>query len=433
MGIANLLQELTDREGYRLGEAWRLNEKSLLVVVPVVKERPFGDRDYLTVEEAKETLELKDSGSISGIKARNKGDKPVFVRVGTIFGGVGTQSRGAEKSTVLEPDRSEEILVKCVHASHPISTHASFNVAASSSPMDTSFLHRSSQHQVWARVGHTYGLYASARAGSSYSALAQDNLTATLSSVATARKDIDELVSKIPVELGGQVGLCVIDLDGVKDFEAFDHPDSWTAVSKSVARKYAPELDRPGKLVFDLKKEALEETVTEFLKSLVVIDTASAKVEKGAGFAVKTLSQGDIAAEYTELAGKGIHLIAARREKEIGPHYGAFVSQSYAPPPESRSFTTGTLTAAEHWSRSNFERRKASRFLSRSLMDNRPAAWSQIARRIEEQGGNANPRTLASTLRAGVKEGYIQKRENGKKRYTLTARGRTLVENQPTS
>jgi len=449
----NLLQNLVDLDGYHLGEPWRLSEKGLLVVVPVLKNPPFGERAYVTLEEAKKDLELMDSGSIGEVRARNNGKDPIFVRVGSIFEGKGTQSRAAESSTVIQPTMGmEPIMVRCVHRSQGITPNATFNMVSSASPgmVEYSLLAHSGQAQTWASVGHSsshlarFSSRTSSHSHSSPQAFSQasqvqayaahvgpgDSLVSLMSQT---REGIDAIVSKIPVDHVGQTGVCVVDLDGVREFESFDHPKSWEAVAKSIARKYAPELDSARSMVFDLNKDSLNKAIHEFLRSLAINPVNVG----GKNFDVRRLSSENAVGEYTEIYDRGVHLIATRKQAEAQESSNflnlsrpaVYTPQSYSPPPSSTgtarwTTTTGTST----WGQDRFRRRRDHLVLSRTLDTPGGASWSEATRRFQQSTGRSpNPATISETLKAGITEGYIARKGNGRGVYSLTAKGKRLV------
>ncbi len=447
----NLIQKLVDRDGYVLGEAWRLSEKSVLAVVPVVRTlKPYGERGYLTVEEAKKDLELTDTGSISALKLLNKTGRPVFVRTGTVFGGVGTQSRAAEGSFMVDPEKvAVEIPVRCVHASQGISPRASFNVTSSSSPpaVDYSLMARTGQGETWSSVQYSAGVthqFLSRTASARYamtpqSMISADSLVSSISALQEAGKDIEDIVSKIPVEHTGQVGVCVLDLDGVREFEAFDHPDSWEAVSKSIARKYAPEIDSAGRMAFRLTRESVEEAVTEFLKKAERLAKSGPVKSTGKSSSVWSFRSDEIVGESAELAGEGIHFLAARTRKPA-PRQNVYETpfrSTFSPQPSpSLYYTSGSTTqtyptympeptvgAGFQPSEDLFRRRKHYLHLAKSL-EGRESSWGEVSRRMPR----VSSRTIDSTLKAGISAGYISKKGDGKKRYSLTAKGQELVE-----
>jgi hypothetical protein len=118
----SILSAIADEKlGYAFGKPERVNDESLSVVMPILRDTVI-PRIYTTFPET-DKLKVNDSGHIAVVKAKNDGDKTVYIRSGTIFKGE-TQPRTAVRSTIVLPGATVEIQVRCVHASRGISPNA---------------------------------------------------------------------------------------------------------------------------------------------------------------------------------------------------------------------------------------------------------------------------------------------------------------------
>jgi hypothetical protein len=210
-----------------------------------------------------EKIELKDSGRIGDVSVTNKEQVAVFVRVGSIFKGNGTQSRAVNQSMFIEPGETISANVNCIHASHPISPAASFSAEKTQvAPSEVEHALRSKmQHAVWNKVTE----YSSARACCAPAepaanfrqpaAGAPDNMVDSLHSRDAFADMVNRLLKEVP-DHEGQVGMAVIDEQGVYGLEMFDSPESWKVLSKGIVTKYSQHLSRQvdeGKGVIDVK------------------------------------------------------------------------------------------------------------------------------------------------------------------------------------
>lgn len=143
MDIAN------SKFGYKLGEPWKYSEESLGVVVPILRENA-PDRQYITMYEVLQQLDMKDTGSISQIELQNKTGMSIFVRSGTIFAGQ-TQNRASQHSGIYKKEE-EMINVCCVHASHGIRRGEKMQFGDIAPPSVTMNLIKESQNDVWNSV-----------------------------------------------------------------------------------------------------------------------------------------------------------------------------------------------------------------------------------------------------------------------------------------
>jgi len=140
----------------------------------------------------------------------------------------------------------------------------------------------------------------------------RDNLVANVEEMTRFNQKVENLLSKIPADLDGQVGVVIIDSQGVLGLEMFDHPDSWRAFSRSIVRNYADVLakERAGKALFELKTERVPEAIKEFLERALKLSETS--VFKNAISETWMLS-GELNGECTTIGTNVIHLILKRK------------------------------------------------------------------------------------------------------------------------
>jgi hypothetical protein len=113
---------MEEKQGFRFGKPQRLDEKSLAVVLPIVRASSLG-RSYVTFPECQDQVLVFDTGKIDVMEADNKTDQNVFVRSGTLFKGA-TQERALQRSAFLFPKEKAKLSVRCVHATRGINPNS---------------------------------------------------------------------------------------------------------------------------------------------------------------------------------------------------------------------------------------------------------------------------------------------------------------------
>src|SRR3989338_10625263 len=112
--ITSFMDAIKDQlDGFMFGTLYRLNDRVLGGVVPILRENVDFKRAYKLVEEIneKQAYTVTDTGNISQIKVKLIGDEPIFIRSGTAFEGQGTQSRASEVSVIIMPEKREEEII----------------------------------------------------------------------------------------------------------------------------------------------------------------------------------------------------------------------------------------------------------------------------------------------------------------------------------
>jgi DNA-binding HxlR family transcriptional regulator len=428
-----MLEELVSGRQFRFEEPWRLTDKHLTVVVPIIRIGSARKREYVLVEEVKNKVKFSDTGAIDRIKVVGT-NKPVLIRSGVIIEGVGTQSRAVETGKVVVPESVSEVIVKCVHASHPIRTGATFEVAEAYAPVEVHamFLSKAGQGATWNAVNR-YGAMAFRAVSETgrVTGISRDDLISTMRELHEFRKDVEDVISKMPVDRIGQVGIAILDLDGLVGLELFDHPDSWAAASKAVARKYADVLVREGESeLFQLNRDAVVKTIMEFLSFFQ--ECEERVVEENARSKTIALKGEKVVGERILLDGKEIHFIATRRKwkyeekqpisrlpsvrtREQQPRLRDWYDSSWGETPSQAMLLMSSASVEPIF------KKKAGMTLLESLRK-RPKPWKEL----EEELG-VTPRTLAKRLKEAEESELIEKLvrpTNGRQVYGLTPQAR---------
>lgn len=441
MDYTQLIDELIKQETLSFGDPWRFSTKSLAIVVPIIKKQKSRQRNYYVIEEVKDKIEFTDTGSIGGVRAKSNADKPVFVRSGSQFGSKGgayTQERSATMGTILLPQKPEILTAVCIHASQGIRTGALFGYSG----LVPHSVHRAvksrNQHATWNAVSN-YCMSVSSRQEVRAGEVAMDDLVGfqeRLEHVDSFKKQVDDLLSKIPADLNSQVGIIVLDINGVVGLELFNHEDSWKAFSQSIAKSYSEILinEQETADIFELKQEGLISHIAAFLDRLKSL--AHEKIwenEKAITFKVEDKN---ILGEFTVLKSEDylhndqvIHLVLTK--KTTLPQADTFsrqlipfsfrdertqqTEQRTETDPLSMVYTTTTADFR------NFLSRKGSTQFLANLR--KPKTWSELEDKVE-----VSTRTLSKLTKNGLTSNIIQKtlRENGKVAYQLTPLGEKI-------
>ena len=110
-----------EKDGFSFDEPWLVDEKSLGVVVPILRKSDL-KRDYITLAEASK-VKIEDTGQIDYVYVKNEEDKALLISRGEIFRGK-TQERTAIHDHVVIPNSGLRVSVLCVHQSKGIMVSA---------------------------------------------------------------------------------------------------------------------------------------------------------------------------------------------------------------------------------------------------------------------------------------------------------------------
>lgn len=288
MSVNSICQIVAEEKlGFKFGKPDRPSTDSLACILPILRETSQ-ERQYITYSETEEVL-ATDSGSINKVNLKNKSKKNVFLRSGTIFQGKGTQSRALTRSAVLFPGQEVALDVRCVHASHGISSGSGFKYGGITPlSVDSEFYSSGytprDQHTMWNAVSRTSTEMRASVTGERFERSAHsrphppsgirtrvpmrslmassggerrlvaddvrepiagnfaghDNLKQNFDDFA---KNFDELLSKARLH-DNQVGLGLITDKGCRTVELFDLKDSWEAIHKDSVKRMGTELLR---------------------------------------------------------------------------------------------------------------------------------------------------------------------------------------------
>lgn len=151
--LKTFLNDVVDSKyGYKLSDPWKYSEEALGVVVPILRENA-ADRQYITMYEVLDQLNMKDTGHINLIELQNNSGTAIFVRTGTIFAGK-TQNRAAQHSGVYQ-EKTTNINVNCVYQTHGIRKGEEMKFGDIAPPSITMNLMTGNQSKVWESV-HRY-------------------------------------------------------------------------------------------------------------------------------------------------------------------------------------------------------------------------------------------------------------------------------------
>lgn len=343
MAIDGFLNNLSKEIGFKFGTPWRYSDKALGVVVPILRQDGTDEeRVYITLEEAKnQGITFKDTGRIDRVILETPLRKPIFVRSGTALKSGGTQPRAVEASVVIVPQEQkeeekipvapiitkQEIPVRCIYSSKPISSSTRFEYGGFV-PLEvgSALMSRSGQKATWDAVStsahrlmshHSYAA-SSGRVGRGMTrgmtgGIATNDLVGVMEDVDKFTGDIDEILAKVPL-FEDQVGAIFLDMKDVVGLEMFDHPKSWEAIHKEVEKRLGESLAKEEeKTFFKPDYESVKPLTFAFLKKLL----ESEKIETSHGITSTVTLKGDgVIGEATTIDGKVIHLIGMKDSKK---------------------------------------------------------------------------------------------------------------------
>lgn len=314
---------MREEEGFSFGDPWNYKD-SEGTILPIRREGRRR-RKYRTLEEilkdSRDAIEVTETGFIRKVRILNRTDIPIFVRMGTVFAGVGTQSRAAQGSVILVPSRrARPITVRCVEAAVPIRGGTRFNVAGFTVPLSVEMgLYARDQQEVWDRVE----AYARERSPSewrlrrAYShdipALYRDSsLVAAANAVDGFKEKVDEVLEVVP-SYEDQVGLVFLDHSGVLGMEAFDSPKSWEAVSDRIVKKYGEVISIPGGNDSPVAEPDRDKVVGQALRFLQALAGSKGRTTFSQdGHRTFALAGKGLVGEYTVINGDVMHLTGVR-------------------------------------------------------------------------------------------------------------------------
>lgn len=329
---------------YKFGEPWRYSEKSLGIIVPILRHGKV-DRDYIMLEEAGKKVRIDETGSIRKLIFENNSGQNVFVRGFTMLQGEGTQSRVVKSGIVLPAGASEEVPktvdspirkeripirtsveVNCIHASRPIVGMTTLHCMGwTPRNIEYSLLasHYDSDSQTntwmavsdWRQKGLSSEAYYEVGSPASMELVSHsDDLVETQTELDTYKTNIDEIAAKVP-SFRNQVGMVILDMKGIMGLELFDSPISWKVYSKGTIKKYGDVIakeDESG--LFEPRMDKIEPMIKAFCK--IAMNASRRNLFKNKVAKTTGLESKEILGEMTLLGTRMIHLLLARREGE---------------------------------------------------------------------------------------------------------------------
>ncbi|MDX1534202.1 MAG: DUF6569 family protein [Thermoplasmata archaeon] len=329
---------MSEEEGFSFGDPWTY--KNAEGTILPIRRRGGRPRKYRTLEEVlkdtRDAIEVSESGAIRKVRVLNRTDIPIFVRMGTIFSGLGTQSRAAEGSIILVPSKeARPVTVRCVEATVPIRGGTRFEVAGFTAPLSVEMgLYARDQQEVWDRVS-AYASERRVRRGlreETAEALhgylhMDDSLIRVAEAVDAFKEKVDEILELVP-NYQDQVGLVFLDGKGVRGLETFDSPKSWEAVGDRIVKKYGEVISLPQGEESEQAEPDKEDAVEQAARFMRRLARSRGKTtfHQGAYRTVALRGRG-VAGEYTVMDGDIMHLTGVRFEKRpkkrrpVGPEY----------------------------------------------------------------------------------------------------------------
>ena len=329
MSVQNFIKSVAEeKDNFILDEAWRLNEDSLSVIVPVLRKSK-AKRSYITFAEAKD-VKVEDTGQIDYVYVTNNEEKPLLISRGEIFRGK-TQERASVHGAIIKAGKGMRVAVRCIHRSKGINSGAEMKYGGRV-PSDIDL---SNQQSAWNSVTAHYSalrgefiaegapMLGNIRAhnvhmgtlkhhvdNSSYTVSnstvspdmvadnnneeldmdmfnqernrdigASDDLVNTLDDMSDM---IKEMLKKIP-PIKNQVGAIFLVENAVKGLDIYDLPDSWKSVKEDVVAKEGSDyLKKEDTNIFEFKPEKVKQLIGKKLggtfEEKVIYDTKDMKI-----------------------------------------------------------------------------------------------------------------------------------------------------------
>lgn len=409
----DLLSRIESGE-YEIKPAWRPTGRSLTLVFPITtrKTRP---RDYITLEEVKDKVEIIDTGDINKIQVKSNIDKPLFIRGGTMLKGT-TQERATQYGIIVTPKRKMFVKVHCIHATKGIVSGAKFHPHGHiPHGIYSVMLIGKSQALTWRAINH----FAQKLQANLSSRIQTDNLIELYENLQRFRKDLKEILKEIPDYIN-QVGVVLVDPDGIVGFELYDHPASWKAFSESIIKSFAQALEKQDKTgIFTPDLDAAKRTIYLFLKEIRTAKEETVYKTKIAE--TRIIKTEHYVGGYTKLHGKTIHITITRKTAPPLKEEKILFPQSWLPQRQSRRPAFPEVRYPLYYRLATPKLEKKLDPLLNALT--KPKTWTQLKNELPLAKA-----TLSARIKFLQHLGLVEKRRfpNGKTRYQLTALGKTI-------
>ncbi len=400
-----------------LGEPWKLPKASGFLI-PLIRQPPHPERNYILLQEAENQVDFRDSGGISGVDTLNKTEKNVYIRKGTMLKGTGTQSRASVTSFVLTPDKNyKRIPVNCIHQSHGIIRGSKFK-AEGVAPMEV-YSSLGEQSSTWASISDYTSKIQKRMFNHQRTSIRLDNLLGVESLIKTEEDVVVDAMKNIPGDHVNQIGVAVFDLKGVVAVELFNHPDSWKAFSQSIIRSYRQVLTEEAGDLIEIRTDKAKEVFKRYLEKLHELKRTL--ITENTVSKVWDLRDTEIEGELTEVEGEEIHLTLNRvSDKPRGdPSFGQQLSLLRVEESIPRAQAQIKLINDDN-SVQFIQKRGAYSILSE--LAQAPQRFKELLDNVDVSRG-----TLASRIKEAEESGLIEKgirKSNGSPAYTLTEEGK---------
>ncbi len=290
--LLRFVRALAERDGWSIGPPW-LSDGGRALLLPILRTETR-KRPYVLAQEVAADVRAKDTGRIDRIRIRNDSGSRIVICPGTVFRGLGTNSRASTVGAAVEPNGIADLEVKCVEAGHPVAAGESLELTPTVVPEAVlQALLRRDQGRVWAAI----------RSSTPTDGLTADDPIGALADGTGSGRSAEELIRAVP-RLDRQCGAFLIDEDGVEAMEMFDSPESWDAASNAFVQRHADAL-RPTR-GSPLKTIANEEAAIGLAKGF--LDELARAGQRRLGEYSWFVSQP--LAEFTAIGDEVIHLIA---------------------------------------------------------------------------------------------------------------------------
>ncbi|MEE9510463.1 MAG: DUF6569 family protein [Candidatus Bathyarchaeia archaeon] len=253
-----------EKEGFSFDRPWRLEEKSLGVIIPILR-KSRAKRNYITLIEA-QAIKTEDTGQIDYVFVKNDEKDSVLVSRGEIFRGK-TQERAAIHDHIIEPGKGLRVAVRCIHASKGIQAGTEMKYGGRT-PYDVAF---ETQGRTWEMSNTISVNYARESSNTTWGSStsrdtlrSSDDLVSTLDEISDAMK---VAMKKIPA-IKNQVGAAFFYENRMRGMDIYDLPLSWDAVKKDVVEKEGADfLKKDEAEMFKFKPEKGRALVKKFLSA----------------------------------------------------------------------------------------------------------------------------------------------------------------------
>lgn len=260
--VQNLINSIRDqKDGFRFGKVFQIEEGSNAAVVPVINEKGNQAKDYILIDVATK-VNIQEIGDVSHILVDNKENIPVFISKGHMFIGA-TQERASLRDVIVFPGDSVKIEVRCIHRTRGLS----FNSTFKSSGLTPINLIRDNQLDTWSRCSNYVMTTSGDSLGSGgifYSGM--DNFTAAKVKL---DKDLTEVMKKIPF-VRDQVGVVILKGNNIKLLEVYDLVASWNDIKTAVInREGASFVTEKANSIFKMDEEKVTGFISTDLKEAI--------------------------------------------------------------------------------------------------------------------------------------------------------------------